>query len=381
MSYKSSLAAAVVICLLFFVSSGTAQQGATGFSASNSSQVVNIQQNGSGYALKAFTNSTSPVGAIFGQATASSGYTNGVWGRSYSPDGVGVRGEAMYSTTSNTSDPTGVAGFANYAYGGIGVYGHAQYNGYGVYGVIDSLDNTGAGVFGRAGGSCCGIPGLFEQDAAYTGGYNIILVGQYLNASNQVERAITVDSNEVTANSFLATVPYNGVLFAGRASADTANNVFRVDSTGAVYADGGYHTGGADFAEAFSVKGANAAYAAGDVLTIDQAATRRLTRSSHPYSTLVAGIYSTKPGVLASPYAMDQTPKSDIPLAVVGVVPCKVTTANGAIRPGDLLVTAAKLGYAMKGTDKNRMVGAVLGKALEPLPKGEGVIQVLVSLQ
>jgi trimeric autotransporter adhesin len=246
--------------------------------------------------------------------------------------------------------------------------------------VIDSFDFSGAAVFGRSGGSCCGIPGLFRQDAALTGGYNVILVGQYLDANKLAHQVFTVGSNQITGNSFVATTAaYSGDLFTGLAPGGSSN-VFRVDATGAVYADGGYHTGGADFAEAFSVKGPNAAYAPGDVLAIDQAATRRLTRSSHPYSTLVAGIYSTKPGVLASPYAMDQTPKSDIPLAVVGVVPCKVTTANGAILPGDLLVTSAKQGYAMKGTDKNKMVGAVLGKALEPLPEGDGVIQSISHL-
>jgi hypothetical protein len=78
---------------------------------------------------------------------------------------------------------------------------------------------------------------------------------------------------------------------------------------------------------------------------------------------------------------MNQAHQPDVPLAVVGVVPCKVTAENGAIQPGDLLVTAAKPGYAMKGTDRSQMVGAVLGKALEALPKGDGVIQVLVSLQ
>jgi hypothetical protein len=41
---------------------------------------------------------------------------------------------------------------------------------------------------------------------------------------------------------------------------------------------------------------------------------------------------------------MDQTPKSDIPLAVVGVVPCKVTSENGAIEAGDLLVGSSKEG-------------------------------------
>jgi len=35
----------------------------------------------------------------------------------------------------------------------------------------------------------------------------------------------------------------------------------------------------------------------------------------------------------------------------------------------------------MKGTDKSRMLGAVVGKALKPLNGGKGVIQVLVTLQ
>src|ERR1700722_425013 len=274
MSSKSHFAVMVSACLLFAAASAMAQQGATNFTASNATQVVNIQQNGAGYALKAFTNSTSPVGAIFGQATATSGFTNGVWGRTYSTAGVGVRGEVVSNSTEHTSGtPTGVAGFSNYAYQGIGVYGHAQYNGYGVYGMIDSLDFSGAGVFGRAGGSCCGIPGLFQQDAAVTGGYNIILVGQYLDANKQAHQVFTVDSNQIRGNSFVATTAaYNGALFAGLAPGGSSN-VFRVDATGAVYADGGYHTGGADFAEAFSVKGASASYSAGDVLAIDHAAT------------------------------------------------------------------------------------------------------------
>jgi hypothetical protein len=96
----------------------------------------------------------------------------------------------------------------------------------------------------------------------------------------------------------------------------------------------------------------------------------------------VAGILSTKPGILASTHAM-QDPRlaSEVPLAVVGIVPCKVTTENGAISVGDLLVASARAGYAMKGTDRGRMLGAVVGKAMEPLAQGSGVIQVLVTLQ
>jgi hypothetical protein len=68
-------------------------------------------------------------------------------------------------------------------------------------------------------------------------------------------------------------------------------------------------------------------------------------------------------------------------MAMVGIVPTKVTAENGSIHKGDLLVSSSTPGYAMKGTDRNRMLGAVLGKAMGSLDSGTGVIQVLVTLQ
>ncbi len=157
---------------------------------------------------------------------------------------------------------------------------------------------------------------------------------------------------------------------------------FRVDTNGETFADGGYQSSGADFAESMAVRGSKSLYEPGDLLVIERGAQRRLTRSHTPYSTLVAGIYSTKPGMLATPHNIDdETVKREVPLAIVGIVPCKVTAQNGPIREGDLLVTSSRPGYAMKGTNRQRMLGAVVGKALEPLPKGIGVIQVLVTLQ
>ena len=86
--------------------------------------------------------------------------------------------------------------------------------------------------------------------------------------------------------------------------------------------------------------------------------------------------------MLGSTRTVDEpTAKDEVPLAVVGIVPCKVTAENGAIRVGDLLVTSSTPGHAMKGTDRNKMLGAVVGKALAPLDDGKGVIQVLVTLQ
>jgi hypothetical protein len=63
----------------------------------------------------------------------------------------------------------------------------------------------------------------------------------------------------------------------------------------------------------------------------------------------------------------------------MGTVPCEATAENGPIRAGDLLVTSARAGYAMKGADRRKMLGAVAGKALEPLENGTDIIQVLVT--
>jgi hypothetical protein len=71
----------------------------------------------------------------------------------------------------------------------------------------------------------------------------------------------------------------------------------------------------------------------------------------------------------------------EVPMATVGIVPTKVSAVNGPIRVGDLLVTAATPGHAMKGTDRERLAGAVVGKALGALDSGVGVIEVLISLQ
>ena len=68
-------------------------------------------------------------------------------------------------------------------------------------------------------------------------------------------------------------------------------------------------------------------------------------------------------------------------MAMVGIVPTKVTAENGPIKRGDLLVTSSTAGYAMKGTDRTILTGAVIGKALGSLEYGEGVIEIFVTLQ
>ena len=65
----------------------------------------------------------------------------------------------------------------------------------------------------------------------------------------------------------------------------------------------------------------------------------------------------------------------------MGKVFCHVDASYGAVAAGDLLTTSPTAGHAMKATDRSRAFGAVLGKALKPLPRGCGLVPILVTLQ
>ena len=139
---------------------------------------------------------------------------------------------------------------------------------------------------------------------------------------------------------------------------------------------------GGDYAEKVDVAGSKASYEPGDVLIIGAEDGSDVAKSSEPYSTQVAGVYSTKPGLVGRRQTSDPSvSRAEIPMAMVGIVPTKVSAENGPIKRGDLLVTSSTVGYAMKGTDRSRMLGAVVGKAMANLESGKGVIEVLVTLQ
>ena len=141
-------------------------------------------------------------------------------------------------------------------------------------------------------------------------------------------------------------------------------------------------TCGGDYAESVDVSGDRHHYEPGDVLVLTPDGQGDIAKSQEAYSTMVAGIYSTKPGVVGRRQTSDPTTsKTEIPMAMVGIVPTKVSAENGPIRRGDLLVTSSTEGYAMKGTDRGRMLGAIVGKAMGNLEAGTGVVEVLVTLQ
>ena len=162
-----------------------------------------------------------------------------------------------------------------------------------------------------------------------------------------------------------------------RAGSD-ADLDFRVTNSGAAYADGGWQ-GYADFAELIEADARSSSFEPGDVLSISSNKDRAVVLSLRPYSTTVIGVYSTNPGFIGTTHPVEEKGDNEIPVAITGIVPCKVSTENGPIQRGDLLTTSSIPGFAMKATDPK--IGTILGKAMESLESGKGKIEVLVMLQ
>lgn len=150
----------------------------------------------------------------------------------------------------------------------------------------------------------------------------------------------------------------------------------------------GTFVAGSDFAEALPAVGTASDYEPGDVVVLSRTTTGAVEKCSRPTDSAIAGVYSVRPGLLgAEKNGETRVDANDIPVAIVGIVPTKVTSQNGPIEPGDLLVTSSKPGYAMKAIPAmvNGIAvfptGAILGKAMEPLAVGDGMIRVLVTLK
>jgi hypothetical protein len=142
-------------------------------------------------------------------------------------------------------------------------------------------------------------------------------------------------------------------------------------------------TGGADLSEQFDITTIGKELTPGTIVCIDPAHPGQLAESTQAYDRTVAGVVSgaggVKPGLLMG--QQGTTADGKHPVALTGRVYCQAVASNGAIHPGDLLTTSKLPGHAMKVTDYNKAHGAVLGKAMSSLERGEGLVLVLVSLE
>lgn len=326
------------------------------FNTANTSTALSSTTLGNGIAGEFFvdnTNGTSP--AVKGKVNSQFANfgTAGVYGESA---GTGGFAGLFYASNASGNGPALMA-LANG--NGNGITANAKNTGDGVEATVDG---TGSAIYGW-------VPNYGTGRAAYFRNFN--------TANSQAVVSVT---NVGTGTGVFVnhTGPSGNIAVFQSASA----NVTRIDKTGKGFFNGGTQNSGADLAEAFDVEGNSSEYEPGDILVISTDTDRTVEKSSIAYSTLVAGVYATKPGVLLTEENIDSELIGKVPMGVVGVIPTKVCLEGGNIKRGDLLVTSSKSGVAMKANPTKVRIGQVIGKALQDYDQSSiGKIKVLVNIK
>ena len=136
--------------------------------------------------------------------------------------------------------------------------------------------------------------------------------------------------------------------------------------------------GGADCAEDFDVA-ESAQSEPGTVMVLG--ADGRLEACARAYDKRVIGVVSGADGFRPGIVLDKRDEPGRRPIALMGKVFCKVDADQGGIEVGDLLTTSPTEGHAMRADHVAAAFGTVIGKAMQPLDQGRGLIAVLVALQ
>jgi hypothetical protein len=312
-----------------------------------------------------------------------------VSGESSSPDVPAVQGES--------SAGIGVRGFTS-APGGLGVSGEAA-TGHGVHGKSTSgrgvagFSDSFQGVYGHS-DSQAGVAGESKTfHAVYGSTHDVNSAGVY-GTNDTAGRGVigTSDSGQGVyghstqgAGVLGESQDFDGVI-------GTSHNVAHAGVSGhnpgglAGYFDGNVVvtgdivlTNAADLAEEFDVQEAELAEP-GTVMVMGPHG--RLEACTRAYDKRVIGVVSGaasyRPGIV-----LDK--RTDLPgrqpIALMGKVFTKVDAGHGKVDVGDVLTTSPTAGHAMRADSIAEAFGTVIGKAMQPLDQGCGLIAVLVALQ
>jgi hypothetical protein len=309
------------------------------------------------------------MAGVLGVCTNVRGEGVGVRGEHRGGGGYGVHGisDSGHGVHGDSIGSRGVVGTSQTF---LGVYG-TSVSGVGVAGDSDSgkgvngQSKTGDGVFGT------GRRGVVGTSPTYQGVYgwsadNAGVVGESDNGNG-----VWVRSHSPHEPGLYATNDNGG---------KAARFDGEVEVRGNVVVTGDVILSNADCAEEFEMAEATTVDR-GTVMVLD--AGGALATSARAYDKCVVGVISGaggyRPAIVLDRQAHPLGNRQ--PLALVGKVFCKVDADFGAIAVGDLLTTSATPGHAMAALDPAKAFGAVIGKALQSLHEGRGLIPILVALQ
>lgn len=157
-------------------------------------------------------------------------------------------------------------------------------------------------------------------------------------------------------------------------------NIVLTPSAGGVVSVPVLEITGADVAEKFP---ASERLEPGMVVAIDPKNPGKLCLARGAYNRRVAGIVSGANNFSVGAVLGSAPESKDSPaIALSGRVYVHCETSESSIEPGDLLTTSDVAGRAMRVTDFQRAQGAIIGKAMTGLNRGQaGMVLVLVTLQ
>ncbi len=187
---------------------------------------------------------------------------------------------------------------------------------------------------------------------------------------NGVSGTVTfeLNSNETAGNAT------NNILMLRSDVASADDPVFRIQANGAVYADGAYSNGGADYAEYFYTKDTD--LQSGEAVCIDPTKTNAIQRCQNNGDNNIMGIVSSKPSIIGNKTAnQENDPTHYAIIGMLGQVAGKVSNENGDLKVGDSLTASSTPGLLRKANAGESTVGI----AMENFNDKAGTIQVLIS--
>ena len=230
---------------------------------------------------------------------------------------------------------------------------------------VEGESTDSDGVVGQSDGKGSGVVGV-SQDGKGVFGSSVNDEAIHAESRSATTAAMAVYQTNKDSDTAALFVMHQGKRLAA---------VFEGD----VVVTGDISLSNADCAEHFDIAAGSAAEP-GTVMVLDDESTLR--ESVQAYDKRVAGVISGagnyKPGLVLDTQQSHHTRK---PIALLGKVFCKVDAQFGPIQVGDLLTTSPTPGHAMRADDPHKAFGAVIGKALRPLPNGHGLIPILIALQ
>ncbi|NTW27219.1 MAG: hypothetical protein HGA36_02775 [Candidatus Moranbacteria bacterium] len=213
------------------------------------------------------------------------------------------------------------------------------------------------------------------------GGGGVTNLGVGIGTTSPLSKFDVNGSVAIGAYAGIDAAPVNGLIVSGNVGIGITAPTYKFmvdwngDGTNAAYVNNSnaWTNGSADYAEYFYTKSID--LQSGDVVCVDTQNANGVKRCENSGDNNVMGIVSTSPSVLGNAPEGRENDKNYIITAMLGQVPGKVSSENGAIQIGDNLTSASAGGYMRKANAGE----ATVGIAMQNFADGKGIIQVLIS--